>query len=98
MGRWRLSRQPAGDRGFVVWGRWAPIGAWLRDHATLGVGVFVTAFAVLAGLACCDLRAVGAAGWAFGMATARLPPWPVSGGLADRLWGFSGGAGDRLVK
>lgn len=86
--------------GFVVLGTMGPIGAWLRDHGTLGVGVFVTAFAVLAGLALLPTYAQSVlAGWAFGMATGSVAAMAGIAGASLIGYGVARrGAGDRLVK
>lgn len=86
--------------GFAVLGTMGPMGAWLRDHGTLGVGVFITAFAVLAGLALLPTYAQSVlAGWAFGMATGSVAA--MAGIAGASLIGYAvarRGAGDRFVR
>ncbi len=86
--------------GFVVLGTMGPMGAWLRDHGSLGVAVFIAAFAVLAGLALLPTYAQSVlAGWAFGLATGSTAA--MAGITGASLIGYlvaRRGAGDRFVK
>ncbi len=86
--------------GFALLGTLGVVGPWLRGHEVIGVVLYVSAFALFAGLALLPTYAQAVlGGWAFGFA----------GGLPAALLGFFGGSligyevgrrasGDRVMK
>lgn len=59
--------------GFLLLGTMGWTGVWLRQHEAAGIGIFIIAFAVLAGLALLPTYAQSVlAGWAFGFTTGSV--------------------------
>lgn len=69
--------------GFVLLGTLDPVGSWLKSHEALGLGMYVLAFMVLAGLAFLPTYSQAVlGGWAFGFVA----------GFPAAMAGFFGGA------
>ena len=69
--------------GFALLGTLDIVGPWLRDHGALGIALYISAFAVLSGLALLPTYAQAVlGGWAFGFAV----------GTPAAMAGFLGGS------
>jgi uncharacterized membrane protein YdjX (TVP38/TMEM64 family) len=86
--------------GFLLLGTMGWTGAWLRDHGNLGIGLFITGFAVLAGLALLPTYAQSVlAGWAFGFATGSMSAMAgIFGASVIAYLIAKRAAGDRVVR
>ncbi|MBX3365041.1 MAG: TVP38/TMEM64 family protein [Phycisphaeraceae bacterium] len=78
--------------GFALLGTLNIVGPWLRDQGDMGVVIYASAFAVLAGLALLPTYAQAIlGGWAFGFATGY--PAAMAGFFGGALLGYAIGRG-----